>query len=462
MASPFWKYFHEKLGWGLIHAPGPVSAILKGLALRLDVVREDAVFTREQWYPQLCEPGMVPHHGASRGLTRYYKETPEQFRQRVINAYAWHMLGGKQKGLPEILRFYGFDALHIENMAHEHPERWAEFMVQLRDPKNVSEQKTLIDDLDKLVWLINEYKPARSKLFRLYTSYFDRRPIKPTKGPAISEGYLSYYSGVEVPGIPGPIVSFGMRHAVQNQFPVNPQLRAGVTLTLGVTTRFLDRFIVGISRIGDVYPRRYGSSFSELTSFHNCLPVIGTWPWQGEWDNRPWFVVTDWTLPRPTWNTRPRLISRNQCCIGERGKLIGDTNCRIGVTKQVVIKNPQRLSQFTLSASCMRTTEVIHEMLAHTVSAQTGPLAPKAAPPVFIEKANVGSGPLHDLAWKGEWDRRHWFGYVSPASVFRSGTGNGVTENVVSETRSPHSDGLPARPSDLSGGTRRIFKETEE
>lgn len=419
MSSPFWKYFHETLAWGLIHAPGPVSAVIRGLAHRLDQVREDAVFTREQWFPQLCEPDMVPFHGTSRGLTRYYKETPEQFRQRVVNAYAWHMLGGKQQGLPEILRFYGFDALYIENMAHEHPERWAEFMIQLRDPVSATEQKALIDDLDKLVWLINEYKPARSKLFRLYTSYFDRRPIKPTKGPALSEGYLSYYSGVEVPGIEGPIVSFGMRHAVQNEFPVNPGLHAGVTLALGVTAQLLDRFIVGRSRLSDVYPRRGGAAFHDLYSFHNCLPVIQTWPWEGEWDNRPWYRVTDWTRPRPVWKTPTREISRCQCCLGESGKKLGDANCRLGVTKQTVIRNPQRLSRFKLSAhDCGRAVEVIHEITAHTQSARTAPLDPQSGPCAFSDMTNTASGPLHDLSWNGEWDRRHWLGYVSPPAAF--------------------------------------------
>ena len=94
--SPFWRYFRDKLAWGLIHAPGPVAAIVKGLAHSLDEVREDAVFTREQWYPQLCQPEMVAYHGVSRGITRHWRENPEQFRQRVINAYStlrllsWH------------------------------------------------------------------------------------------------------------------------------------------------------------------------------------------------------------------------------------------------------------------------------------------------------------------------------------------------------------------------------------
>ena len=82
--SEFWKYFHDRLAWPLIHAPGPLSGLVRGMALALDSARDDIVYFRRQWFPGLCEAGLVPDFGAGRGLVRHPKETAEQFRARVV------------------------------------------------------------------------------------------------------------------------------------------------------------------------------------------------------------------------------------------------------------------------------------------------------------------------------------------------------------------------------------------
>ena len=53
--SEFWKYFHDRLAWPLIHAPGPLSGLVRGMALALDSARDDIVYFRRQWFPELCE-----------------------------------------------------------------------------------------------------------------------------------------------------------------------------------------------------------------------------------------------------------------------------------------------------------------------------------------------------------------------------------------------------------------------
>ena len=100
MASPFWSYFADKLHWPQAFPPGPLQAIVRGLAHHLDTTREDMPYLRQQFFPGLCEDDLVPEHGLSRRLVRHPRETPERFRQRVVHAYGWHMLGGKILGLP--------------------------------------------------------------------------------------------------------------------------------------------------------------------------------------------------------------------------------------------------------------------------------------------------------------------------------------------------------------------------
>ena len=95
MASPFWQYFHDKLNWPAIFRPGPVSALVKGLALYMDDVREDILWLRHQWNPATADDELIAAYGASRGILRTRYDTDESYRLRVVNAFAWHKLGGK-------------------------------------------------------------------------------------------------------------------------------------------------------------------------------------------------------------------------------------------------------------------------------------------------------------------------------------------------------------------------------
>lgn len=99
MKSPFWTYFHDKLNWLPIFRPGPVSALMRGLALHMDEARQDILWLREQWNPATCEMWLLERYGASRGIFRTRFDTDESYRKRVIYAYAWHKLGGKVNGV---------------------------------------------------------------------------------------------------------------------------------------------------------------------------------------------------------------------------------------------------------------------------------------------------------------------------------------------------------------------------
>lgn len=158
MASPFWQYFHDRLNWSGIFLPGPLSALAKGLALYMDDLREDILWLRKQWTPITSEEDMIVGYGESRGIPRMRLDTDELYRQRVINAYIWHKLGGKIRGVERIYAENGFLA-QIFN-ASDPKTLWAHFRVRI-DVNDTA----FGPDASELAWfLANEYKPARSKI----------------------------------------------------------------------------------------------------------------------------------------------------------------------------------------------------------------------------------------------------------------------------------------------------------
>lgn len=378
----FWNYFAEKLCWPQSFAPGPLQAIVRGLARHLDVAREDMPYLRDQFFPEHCAPELVPDHGTSRSLVRHPRETPGQFRTRVGHAWGWHMLGGKTLGLPQILRFYGFEALNIETLRDAgYPTRWAEFMVGLKTPQN-NNYTDILATLETLIWLINEYKPARSVLFRIHTDEFDRRPIVVGNGPKLGDGWLSYFSGVTVPGLPEPggnvIVSFGVKNSFQSECYLSADMGGsfGATTRLGFLAPYLDTFVVGRSQLSSVQPRNnpfvIGSFFSILWADRAKVPRR----WEGEWDERSWLDYTGFDRQLPLWTMRTRAASRSQLVPGW-GEVVSDTNARLGATFTTVIDNPFRLGASALSNhNCQRRELRLHEMRIEPLGVAVPPLNP--------------------------------------------------------------------------------------
>ncbi|WP_419787204.1 phage tail protein [Pseudodesulfovibrio sp.] len=156
----FKDYFFKTLHWPLIFRPGPLAALVEGLARAMDEVRQDIIWLRNQFNPWTCEPEMIPLHAASRGLVQYASETDKQYRERCIRAFAWQRLGGGQLGMPQILAHTGYPGTEMLNVRHEDPERWAEFKPKVPVPESGLAAK----DFTRIAWTANETKPARSKL----------------------------------------------------------------------------------------------------------------------------------------------------------------------------------------------------------------------------------------------------------------------------------------------------------
>lgn len=158
--SLFWNYFHDILAWPWLFRPGPLSVIVKGLALYLDDVRKDILWLRCQFIVSQADARLIPAYGNSRGIPRTRYDSDAKYRTRVERAYAWHMLSAKVAGLPQILSEYGYPSGVIRHYRDTAPELWAHFSLELLTPPHTWGQ----DDINAVYDLANTYKPARSVL----------------------------------------------------------------------------------------------------------------------------------------------------------------------------------------------------------------------------------------------------------------------------------------------------------
>lgn len=110
MASLFWAYAHDRLRWLWIFRPGPLSALVRGIAGYLDDIREDVIWTRNQYLASLAIKDLMPGYAQSRAVPRTRYDSDEQHRTRVVRAYAWHHLGGK---VTACRRFWPSTAIRI-------------------------------------------------------------------------------------------------------------------------------------------------------------------------------------------------------------------------------------------------------------------------------------------------------------------------------------------------------------
>lgn len=416
-----WRYFRDILHWGPIQKPGPLQALAHGTARSMDQTREDMLYLRDQWLPARCEESMVPEHGESRGIIRHVgrqvTETPEQYRARVVHAYAWHMLGGKVAGLPEILKFYGFDVT-IENMRPFAPTRWAEFMVRLEAPPSYVDQFRQIEDLPELVWLLNEYKPARSFFFRVYNATYDRRPLVLGIGPKLGSGWLSLWSGVPIGGVgeqnKDSLVSLGVRCAFHGEAPYRRRAWAGLHNGMGARGESPLRrgFILGRSRLSQTFPRYGGYVFSQLFSLQGGEPVLDDRTWDdGAWDDRRWEEIVGWTRSVAPGVAGMTSFAKSQLVLG-RSRLSG-INAKLGGVRVFHwLENLPRLGSFRLGVNGpRRRAEPMHEFSARQARL---PAAPARVPSGLGIGSSVlgvhGAGPFDD-GWTGAWDDRRWGGY---------------------------------------------------
>ena len=407
MGSPFWRYFHDKLNWLPIHNAGPLSAIAKGLALHLDEARSDILWLREQWHPAKCEDESVAGFGKSRRVIRHAKENPQQFRKRVTNAWAWHMLGGKTLGLPEILKFYGFDAISIESLRGYQPSRWAEFQLGLKTPKMQSEQQDLLDNLDMLIWLVNEYKPARSILARVFTDTYNLTPAiwsGPKDRSGWGMGFWSDFSGVRYEADNNSVVvSFGMAHRIQPPQRNQEDCGFGIEHLTGILAPYLDRPVWSRSFFGDEYPKNHGFTIGEMLSLHWCARVTSSWLW-------------DRVLPK--WKIRSRSFAKVHAVLSwaERPDgAYGDINACYGRPRAAIFTGSKWGDAWGHDPE-RRDLEIL-ERWREKGAATVDPVRPRDPSCSGLALMMGASSPLHDTGWRGGWSKSRWSKYMAQLST---------------------------------------------
>lgn len=336
--------------------------------------------------------------------------TREQLAAMVRNAIPWHRIKGTPAGLKAALALFGYGVASASPpgtaasraagapqgprslQATAHPAQdvrgggiiieedgvgdyWATYQLGLP-------QIATPEEVRRIVTICNEMAPVRCRLWRVYTDVFDRRPIVVGDGPKLGDGWLTFYSGTPVPGPDGSeddvLVSFGVRNAFQSE-PYSPGDMCGsfgATTWYGFLAPYLDRFIVGRSRLSDVYPRNHGFAMGSLFSILWADRATTGRRWRGYWDARRWLDYTGFDRKLPQWRMERRAASRAQLVPGW-GEVVSDCNARLGATFAVVIDNPGRLGGFALSNHDSQRRELrLHEMFIHSAAAITPPVDP--------------------------------------------------------------------------------------
>lgn len=154
MTRRYWPYFRDSLGYPQIQRPGPLALIAEGAADEMDRLYQAGMKVREQFLPDLAETESVGIHGQSRGVHRHHLESGEQYRTRVINAFPWHRLAGRHRGMYKIFAAYGFPIISLVYLTGD---AWAEFDLEVESPAGTGLDQNVFD---LIRWMALEYKRA--------------------------------------------------------------------------------------------------------------------------------------------------------------------------------------------------------------------------------------------------------------------------------------------------------------
>lgn len=390
--SELWKYFSEILRIPFLAKSDALQGFMQGVAHTMDVSQDDIVYLRKQFFPSLCEDAFVPRHGKSRGIERYGNETDAAFRQRVIDAYRWHLLGGKTLGLPEILKFYGYDEILIESMRQSDGSRWAEFQVNMQDQNGY----VVLAGLKNLAWLINEYKPARSKMFRVYNHLYDFRPLIGSE-TVLSDCFYTFYSGVTDPDTGDLIISLGDIYSTQAELYGKNGGANAVLSQYAFLCPYVDYPTYSYFTSFDEFPQPHGFTVGQLLSVHWCSVFYESEQWNGFWENKPWIQKIRWDRYLAPWYMTCEHISKSQLVPSEQGN-IGDINANYSLPTAVILHEAPSISDFSYS-ECPEFAEeiIIHEQYHQVQGIESVALAPMQRPTeLFMDVYNAYHIPYED------------------------------------------------------------------
>lgn len=157
----FWTYLRDTLRLPAIQQPGPLAMLADGGATTLDSARDVALQLRDQFFAERCEVAYLANFARRRGIVRGQLEPESSYHSRVRLAYLWHVQGGRESGMRQVLcDLFGFAETTVVNLRHEDPARWAEFRVVCDVGLGINPDISF----EQVEWAVNETKPARSRL----------------------------------------------------------------------------------------------------------------------------------------------------------------------------------------------------------------------------------------------------------------------------------------------------------
>ena len=355
----------------------------------------------------------------------------------IASSIAWHRIKGTPASITRALALFGYTATIEENGPGP---QWAWYQLGLPE---IADIQTV-----RKVWSIcQEMQPARCKLWRMYSGY-DMRPIIVSKGPPLSNGWLSYYSGVPI-DIPGGgqtgggddgdvVVSFGASHKMQFDpaYPDDDCAGLAVSETMVIVCPYIDCFTLSYSRLGDVYPQNHGFTIGQLHSLIWAEPQTEGLGWSGSWQG-PWYEFAPWDRILPEWAMTPvRRTARVQLVLSvpesdsDIGKdpsakfpigTLSDINARLGRTYITQFTSP-KLGELRLSESDpQRTEEEITVVNSARMAFQVSPVGASPVPFGVSVLAQVSSetAPLHSRQWNGRsWKTSEaWWPYLAQTKI---------------------------------------------
>ena len=216
MTNDYWQYARDVLAYPEIQQPGPLALLAEAEAREHDLLFGLGEKLRAQFLPALAENESVKFHGQSRGVPRHKNESDEQYRLRVINAFAWQKLAGRHHGMYKIFAEYGFP---IIDMRYLSGDRWAEFDIEIESPIG---QGLGEDIFDLILWLIFEYKRASAMLRTMRLVKRVRGRIRLKTAVLIGERHTVFPPPPELPVIVTPL-NVGLVPLTHESWTVQPR-----------------------------------------------------------------------------------------------------------------------------------------------------------------------------------------------------------------------------------------------
>lgn len=394
--------------------PSNASLVEQSLSISTDVLQKlgakvDAISTFKTVPPPSVLPFLIWEYGLSEIQSFFVPYDPARIIQEGLK---WQRLRGTPAALHKAFSWIGQRVSIEENSSLAY---WARY--QLGFP-----QITTLNEVRRVAALAELSQPARSRLWRIYTDVFDRRPIVLSEKPILGDGWLSWYSGVEVDTDQGDvIVSFGTKAGLQAEryLPFDIAATLGNTLWLGFLAQYLDTFMVGRSLLSDVYPHNHGFTIGSLFSILWADRARSARQWRGFWDSRIWRDYTTYDRMLPLWRIQSRRTSRSELCLSENDSGLGDINARLGTTGMTTIDAPMRLGRMQLSEHdskrALHLLDNLHQVSTDFVSHAVQPQAMHNVASSLNIAMRIDALRPYPHSWTGQYKtERRWYNYLFP------------------------------------------------